>query len=125
MKNKRRFSRILYRAPARIVGPEKMHACEVIDLSLKGCLLKLPESFHPQANQLYELQIPLNPGNEIQMQVMMVHCQDNRAGFQCRYIDLHSIGLLRRLIELNLGHYKQLERDLNALYKENPAEDLL
>ncbi|HHJ39865.1 MAG: hypothetical protein AXA67_06230 [Methylothermaceae bacteria B42] len=120
MKNKRRFSRILYRAPARIVGHEDQHTCEIIDLSLKGCLIQLPESFQPQAKHLYELQIPLNPGNEIQMQVMLVHCQDERAGFQCRYIDLQSISLLRRLIELNLGHYKQLERDLNALYQENP-----
>lgn len=119
MKNQRRFSRILYRAPALLLGDdEKPQPCEVTDLSLKGCLLQLPQGFEPKPELLYELQIPLHAGSEIKMQIMLVHVRGDQAGFQCRYIDLDSISTLRRLIELNLGHYRQLERDLNALCQD-------
>ena len=49
------------------------------------------------------------------MEGVVAHSARGLIGIACRSIDLDSITVLRRLIELNLGDAALLERDLQAL----------
>jgi len=51
----------------------------------------------------------------VQMEVRLAHSRDGLLGFECRAIDLDSLSHLRRLVELNLGDARLLDRELAAL----------
>ncbi|MDO9162317.1 MAG: PilZ domain-containing protein, partial [Methylococcaceae bacterium] len=93
----------------------KTWLCEIIDLSLKGCLLKFDFNWKEDLEKTYTLSLQLSEHQLIQMQVSTAHVIGNTAGFKCDHIDLDSISELRRLVELNLGDSSLLERDLQAL----------
>jgi len=112
---KRRFSRILYHSNAQLTSGETTYACQVLDLSLKGCLLQLPEGWSNDQSVHHKLSVNLSDACEIEMGLILTYRNGNQAGFYCDQIDLDSISQLRRLIELNLGDSFLLERDLDAL----------
>jgi len=114
-KDNRHFHRILYKADATLSCDNKTWLCEVIDLSLKGCLLGFDFAWKEDLEKNYTLTLQLSDQHQIQMQLNTAHVIGNTAGFKCLYIDLDSISELRRLVELNLGDSKLLERDLQAL----------
>lgn len=112
----RRFARILFKAPARIVVDATAHACEILDLSLKGALVSLPEGGAVRPGQPCRLEIALDGGNTtIDMNCDVVHVEDDHVGVYCREIDLDSITHLHRLLELNLGELTLLDREFAAL----------
>jgi hypothetical protein len=49
------------------------------------------------------------------MDVEVAHQENDEMGLNCKDIDVDSITHLRRLVELNLGDPKLLERELSAL----------
>lgn len=118
---KRRFYRILVHAPAELLDRfGQPQPCEVLDLSLHGCLLKLSKPLSEGNGETYTLQLPLSGDAIIKMKLSPVHCQGSHHGFACLHLDLASLSLLKRFIELNLGHAQMLERDLNALLAGEP-----
>jgi len=114
--DKRHFHRILYAADATLTGSELNTPCRVIDLSLKGCLLRFDSTWTENSEDvLYTLRLKLSDSIEISMQLSVSHVIDSEVGFKCEHIDIDSISQLRRLLELNLGDSTLLERDLLAL----------
>ncbi len=114
--DKRRFHRVLYQAQAELTDASgHLHPCQIVDLSLRGCLLEFPDPSAPDTGDPCLLTIPLDQDNTVQMTLSLVHRHGPRLGFVCRHTDLTSFTLLRRLVELNLGDPKLLERDLNSL----------
>jgi hypothetical protein len=111
----RHFHRVLYAAEAVLMCEEKTWNCEIIDLSLKGCLLRFELPWEENMEKLYTLILNLSEQAEIKMELTPAHIVDNKVGFKCEHIDLDSITELRRLVELNLGNSSLLERDLLAL----------
>lgn len=91
--------------------------CQVIDISLKGVLLQLPDGVVPQAGMPCLVKLPLGGTEDlaIAMAGELAHVEGNHAGVLCRSIDLESITHLRRLLEVNLGDPSACERDLKAL----------
>lgn len=96
--------------------------CQVIDISLKGVLLQLPEGAAPQAGMPCLVKLPLGAGAGddgaevmIAMAGELAHVEGPHAGVICRSIDLESITHLRRLIEVNLADPAASERELKAL----------
>jgi len=90
----------------------------VIDISLKGVLLQLPDGHKPQAGMPCLVKLPLGgdeAGLVIAMAGELAHVEGAHAGVLCRSIDLESITHLRRLIEVNLGDAAASERELKAL----------
>ncbi len=114
-KDNRHFHRILYTAEATLVCEEQTWHCEVIDLSLKGCLLRFDLPWKENPEKTYTLTLQLSEQARIKMMLTAMHVVDNQVGFKCEYIDIDSITELRRLVELNLGNSVLLERDLIAL----------
>jgi hypothetical protein len=115
IEDNRHFHRILYKDEAILNRDENTWHCEIIDLSLKGCLLRLELPWEEDPEKLYTLTLKLSEQAQIKMELTPTHVVGNKVGFKCEHIDLDSISELRRLVELNLGNSLLLERDLLAL----------
>lgn len=113
--DQRRFHRVLYHTPAALVSGGKQWPCTVLDISLKGCLLDVPEDWQSSDGDAVQVDIPLDTGLRIGMGATLARRNGRQAGFLCRDIDLDSICVLRRLVELNLGDSDLLERDFHSL----------
>ena len=112
---RRRFHRIAFDAPTEIIQGERSWAVELHDVSLKGLLIKRPDSWSGDPNQSFQAKIQLADDTQVLMEVVLTRTQADLLGFVCRHIDLDSISHLRRLVELNLGDENLLERELAAL----------
>ncbi|MFZ2407488.1 MAG: PilZ domain-containing protein [Methylobacter sp.] len=111
----RHFHRIHFAGEAILSCEEKTWGCEIIDLCLKGCLLRFESPWEENPEKLYTLRLQLSDDVQIKMDLTATHVVDNKVGFKCEHIDIDSISELRRLVELNLGSSALLERDLLAL----------
>lgn len=113
---RRRFHRILFDAPTRIVTADQTFHTHLLDISLKGALARIPEHWQPDTSQPVTLHVILDEGGtEITMHAQCAHVEANQVGFLCNEIDMDSIALLKRLVELNIGDEELLQRDLTAL----------
>lgn len=111
----RHFHRIHFAGKATLSSEGKTWSCEIIDLSLKGCLLQLEFPWKEDLEKLYTLTLQLSEDTQIKMELIASHVVGDKVGFRCEHIDIDSISELRRLVELNLGSSALLERDLLAL----------
>ena len=123
--DKRRFHRIFYHADAMLTRSGQHYPCKIVDLSLRGCLLEIVGEWYGLPDDLYNLKLDLSDEISINMELALAHAEGGRVGFKCQHIDIDSISLLRRLVELNLGDSDLLERELVALsdFAEHPATD--
>ncbi len=112
---KRHFHRIFYKAEANLYADRRTWDCEVLDLSLNGCLLHFTSPLDKHPEDRYTLKLRLSDDIEIKMELKIAHILENDAGFKCVQIDIDSISQLRRLVELNIGDSDILERDLSSL----------
>lgn len=116
----RHFHRIFYQAQVTLNDESNQWPCELIDISLHGCLLRFDKDWvQNNLETLYTLTLELSEATMITMSVSVSHVIGNEVGFKCEHIDLDSISALRRLVELNLGDSHLLERDLLALSQDN------
>ncbi len=111
----RHFHRIFYKSEATLSSQDKLWPCEIVDLSIKGCLLCFEFPWQEDPEKIYTLTLALSEDTQISMALSVSHVVDNTVGFKCEHIDIESISNLRRLVELNLGDSSLLERDLIAL----------
>lgn len=111
----RQYQRIFYKAEATLSCDERTWPCEITDLSLKGCLLRLEFPWEENLEKIYTLTLHLPDQSSIKMALTATHVVGNNVGFKCEHIDMNSISGLHHFIELNLGDSKLLERDLLAL----------
>jgi hypothetical protein len=113
---RRQFNRVAFDASAELITTQQHLHTTVIDLSLKGALLRLPAGTRPEPGAPCLVKVDLAGSNaSIAMAGEVAHIDGDHAGVICRSIDLESITHLRRLIEINLGDSTLLERDLKAL----------
>lgn len=122
-KDRRQFARIRFQTDARLRLPEGECDAEVLDLSLKGALVRPKAPIFATVGSGGSLSVPLDgPDTVIAMEVTVVHRQGGDFGLACREIDLDSITHLRRLVELNLGDESLLQRDLTMLGRPDEAQ---
>ena len=116
---RRHYARIAFQTPAQLVSAAAALDVVVIDISLKGALIRLPANAALQAGTICQLHVHLDEMNDqISMETLVTHVEGNHAGLLCRVIDLDSVTHLRRLVELNLGDPQLLKRELSALLGE-------
>ncbi|MCW8891061.1 MAG: PilZ domain-containing protein [Sedimenticola sp.] len=113
--DRRLFHRILFDAPAILTLPDSEIPTKLIDISLNGALLETTGVIEASLDDRVDLKIQLGDEIFIDMEAQITHMQTGRLGLRCIYIDMESIGHLRRLVELNLGSADLLERELSAL----------
>ena len=70
-----------------------------------------------QLDDSCRLQLPLtNNGDTIEMTGKVAHLEGCNVGLKCEHIDLNSLTLLRRLLELNTGDTDLMDRELSLLF---------
>ena len=114
---KRHFTRIPFDADIRLVD-KSGHSWEshLIDVSLKGALIAIPAGWQGKCGDEFLLELLLAGDDiKIDMEVSVAHIQPDRVGFYCRNIDIDSVSHLHRLVELNLGDEKLLEREISEM----------
>ena len=92
---------------------------ELLDLSLKGLLVRTPTGWSGDDAHPFLANITLASDIQVQIEVDLARTDNGQLGFVCRHIDLDSISHLRRLVELNLGDEGLLERELAALGEDD------
>ena len=116
---RRHYARIAFHCPAQLVFSAGKLDVVVLDISIKGALIRLPANAALPDGALCQLHVELDAvGEQISMEARVTHLKDGNAGLRCQVIDLDSITHLRRLVELNLGDPQLLERELSALVAE-------
>ena len=116
MSESRRFTRVVYSTPVQLMASDSTWETELIDVSLKGVLVKKPAELQSQSGDTFSLSFCLaDSGIDIHMQVHTAHVHDDSIGFTCDSIDIDSATHLRRLIELNVGSAELLNRNLEHL----------
>ena len=118
MPEHRRFTRIVFSTPATIVAlaNDDMWTSQLVDLSLKGALVKKPPGWQQAPGEKFALSFQLlGTDIDIHMLVHKAHEHPDSIGFACDSIDIDSASHLRRLIELNVGSAELLDRDLAHL----------
>jgi len=114
--NRRTHSRIAFDAPVILSSSGLSWRSNLLDISLKGALVKRPSGWSAEQRDHWLLDIQLG-GSELHiiMEASLRHIEADHIGFHCDHIDLDSITNLRHLVELNLADETLLERELSAL----------
>jgi len=115
--DKRHFSRVDFNTTATISDGTSRWQSKLIDISLKGALLELPDGWQGRIGDECKIELPLSDDDDvtIHMSVSVAHIQERHIGFRCEDIDFDSITHLRRLMELNLGDAELINRELSML----------
>ncbi|MFQ6573083.1 PilZ domain-containing protein [Pseudomonas sp. UM16] len=112
---RRRFQRVAFDALTELRQGERSWPVELLDLSLKGLLVKCPEPWDPDLTQDFEAIVHLSEQAKLQMQVELRHEEGHQLGFACLHIDIDSMTHLHRLVELNLADSTEMMRELREL----------
>lgn len=116
---RRKFSRIPFEASATMSSPVGSWTAKLLDISLNGALITLPQNWQSSNNESYLLEINVAENIfKIKMEVTVTHIAENSIGLRCDHIDIDSVSHLRRLVELNVGDETILNRELAALINQ-------
>jgi hypothetical protein len=113
--DRRRFRRFPIAGSVRLYSGTQMWQTELVDLSLRGVLVSLPEQWQGQPGSRFRLDVRLEGGLMIGMGVELVRVRAHDLAFSCQKIDLDSFTRLKRLVELNVGNVAVLNRELEVL----------
>lgn len=120
MDDRRLFSRIMFTIDAKLISHNSSWATKLLDISLNGALVELPEDFSFSGTELTLEFCLQEPEFKVLMLTKLVHRGNQQLGLACQHIDVESISHLRRLLELNLGDASLLDRELERLF-EHPT----
>jgi hypothetical protein len=119
MSEHRHFTRITFDAATQVTQDNDAWSVDLIDISLNGVLFKQPENWKINPGKSVFIDITIADKTKIKMEARLVHITTGEAGCKCIHIDLDSITVLKRLIELNLGDDTFLERELSSLIQHH------
>ncbi len=116
MIERRRFSRIIYQAPATLKqGDYQLTTC-IQDLSLHGLLLWAVDEPELVQDRLIDVSFTLPDSDvTIRLSATLIKQIERILHLQIDHIDIESVGHLRRLVELNVGSDDLLHRELEHL----------
>jgi hypothetical protein len=111
----RRFIRIPFDGQARLYSSIAMWDTEVVDLSLRGALIRRPEGWIGKIGMNLRLELRLPASVIISMGVVAANITVDSIGLRVERLDFDSFSHLKRMIELNIGDAELLNRELNSL----------
>ncbi len=116
MIERRRFSRIIYQAPATLIqGNYELATC-IQDLSLHGLLLWAVDEPELVKDNLIDVSFTLPDSDiTISLSATLISQIERILHLKIDHIDIESVGHLRRLVELNVGSDELLHRELEHL----------
>lgn len=116
MIERRRFSRIVYQAPAKLSQGDLNMVAYVNDLSLRGLLLTVTDADLLSEKSILNVEFTL-PESDITIQLngTIVNLDGHTLRMSIEYIDIDSIAHIKRLVELNVGDSQLLYREIEHL----------
>jgi len=116
----RHFTRVPFDCEARLFSTQGNWPTQLMDISLKGALTSKPENWPGKNGDKFKLEIFLAGADvKLLMEVEVCHMENDRIGFVCEHIDIDSASHLHRLMELNLGDEKLLEREIHEMIAQH------
>ena len=116
---RRRFTRIPFEASVSLSSPAGSWTAKLLDVSLNGALISLPQNWPASNNESFLLEINVADNIfKIKMEATATHTDKESVGLRCDHIDIDSASHLRRLVELNVGDEEILNRELAALINQ-------
>ncbi len=113
--DRRQFWRAAFRSPVQLVDAAGVWSAELVDISLKGALVKLPPQWPGVVDATCQIKLKLSDVAVIIMHAVVAHIEGRRVGLRCTTMDVDSITHLRQLVALNAGDPALLERELSVL----------
>ncbi len=113
---RRQFTRFPFDGKVSFEYEGTRYHAELIDISLKGALIELPEDWLLGRAEGLNFSLLIHEQSiEISFKGNLVHIEGKHIGVSCEYIDIDSASHLKRLVELNLGDSLLLARELSAM----------
>lgn len=114
---RRRFTRIDFDACTELQQGDHLYIVTLVDISFNGILVKSDTPLKLTLGDEVLATIRLQ-GDDIAIRtpVTLTHQNEQEYGFLIENLDLDSLTLLRRLVELNLGDPTLLERELDHFF---------
>ncbi len=120
---RRHFTRIRFDGDAWLIDPgnNRQWQTEVIDISLRGAMIRRPTTDGPRDfDNTYLLQLLLSEEVQLEFETRITHYDNpDHLGLHFDHMDLDSASHLHRLVELNLGDPALLERELAELLESD------
>ncbi|MDD2926024.1 PilZ domain-containing protein [Rhodoferax sp.] len=118
----RLFSRVPFSAAVTLHLPGQTLEVGLLDIALKGAMVQTTQPVSLRLEDHCQLRLPLNhDGEVITMVGRIAHLEGRRIGIRCEQMDLTSLTLLRRLLELNTGDADLMHRELSQLFATHPT----
>ena len=118
MEENRNFSRVKFQAHTKIEIEGHPYGSELLDISMKGALIKsavkLPLNLKDDA--LIKIFLP-SSSVSMNFSARLVHLEGDHYGFKFTSYDANSMTHLRRLLEFNLDDQEQVIKELFFLQK--------
>jgi len=116
---RRRFTRINFDAHTELKRENESWDVALVDISFNGILVKSEQPL-PFANgdEVQAIVHLLGDDIVIRTPATLAHQREGEYGFLIENLDLDSLTLLRRLVELNLGDETLLERELDHFFDD-------
>jgi hypothetical protein len=113
----RHFSRVPFHAPVHLYLKHQTLDVELLDIALKGALVKTTAPAIVALQDECRLVLCLaHDDMDIEMRGQVVHLEGHNIGMACQDIDVSSLTCLRRLLELNTGDADLMDRELSLLF---------
>ncbi len=114
---RRRFTRISFDAKTELKSGDNTFHVSLVDVSFNGILVRSDTPLALDIGHEVEATIHLL-GNDVAIRTpaTLAHKREQEYGFLIENLDIDSLTLLRRLVELNLGDEALLERELDHFF---------
>jgi hypothetical protein len=119
---RRHFTRIRFDGDAWLTATAdgRRWQTEVIDISLRGAMIRRPADGPQDFDEPYRLQLQLGEEVSLEFETRITHHDHpDYLGLHFDHMDLDSASHLHRLVELNLGDPALLERELAELLESD------
>ncbi|MDZ7802561.1 PilZ domain-containing protein [Thiohalophilus sp.] len=119
---RRHFTRIRFDGDAWLIDTtnNRQWQTEVIDISLRGAMIRRPTDGPRDFDKTYLLQLQLSEEVRLEFETRITHYDNpDHLGLHFDHMDLDSASHLHRLLELNLGDPALLERELAELLESD------
>lgn len=111
--NRRHFSRVKFNARVFLFSDEFRQEAQLIDISLKGALVKIKKEIPLEKGNKCSFEFHLNESDLIlTLEAELVYQNADNMGFKFCEMDLDALTHLRRLVELNVGSSEQVQKEL-------------
>lgn len=115
MTENRMFQRIRLGVESEIEFNGVLYDATLVDISLKGAMLALPDEVVPDRGQRCHLMAHLDMSDvTLYFTGVVTHTHDNHVGIRFITIDIGTMIHLRSLLELNSGDPDLVRTELNA-----------